>query len=102
MVPIDINTAPRERIRLLRGIGWVHAARITAARPFKTPYELVTRAIISEHRFDKIAADITTGHASGDRSRTHLAKSLSGPRDIRPSLPVLSTSATVVPPDAQH
>jgi hypothetical protein len=75
MVPIDINTASRERIRLLRGIGWVQAARIIAARPFRTPYELVTRSIISEGRFDRIAADITTGQASEDAGRrTHPAQ----------------------------
>jgi hypothetical protein len=72
MVPIDINAASRERIRLLRGIGWVHAARIIAARPFRTPYELVTRCIISQDRFDRIAAEIATGQASEDAgSRAH-------------------------------
>jgi DNA uptake protein ComE-like DNA-binding protein len=65
LVPIDINTASLERIRLLRSIGWIHAARIIAARPFRTPYELVTRGIMSHDRFDRIAAEFMTGESKG-------------------------------------
>jgi len=40
--PLDVNTAPRAELMLLRRIGPVLADRIIAARPFKTKEELIT------------------------------------------------------------
>jgi helix-hairpin-helix protein len=69
MAPVDINLAAPQHIMLLRGIGRVNAARIIAGRPFNTNYDLVTRNIISENSYDKIAADLTEqpGHARAVR-----------------------------------
>ena len=57
---VDINTAPRERIMVLRGIGPVRATRIVAARPFRSTAELVTRNLLSERLFDRLAAQLTS------------------------------------------
>jgi hypothetical protein len=73
MAPVDINLAAPERIMLLRGIGRVNAARIIAGRPFDTNYDLVTRNIISENIYEKIAADLTETpgpNQSGSARRT--------------------------------
>jgi DNA uptake protein ComE-like DNA-binding protein len=59
MAQIDINQAAEDQIRLLRGIGRISAARIVAARPFISTYDLVTRRIIPEGIFDKIAGELT-------------------------------------------
>jgi competence protein ComEA len=59
MTQVDINLAAEDEIRLLRGIGRVSAARIVAARPFRTTYDLVTQGIIPEGIFDKIANELT-------------------------------------------
>ena len=59
MAQVDINLAAEHQIMLLRGIGRVNAARIVAARPFGTTYDLVTRRIIPECIFDKIANELT-------------------------------------------
>ncbi len=59
MAQVDINLAAEHQIMLLRGIGRVNAARIVAARPFGTTYDLVTRRIIPEWIFDKIANEVT-------------------------------------------
>jgi competence protein ComEA len=59
MAQVDINHAAEHQIRLLRGIGRISAARIVAARPFISTYDLVTRRIIPEGIFDKIANELT-------------------------------------------
>ena len=59
MAQVDINLAAEHQIRLLRGIGHVSAARIVAARPFRNTYDLVTRRIIPEGIFEKIAGELT-------------------------------------------
>ena len=61
MAQVDINLAAEHQIRLLRGIGRISAGRIVAARPFRTTYDLVTRRIIPEGIFDKIAGELTAG-----------------------------------------
>ena len=58
MGQIDLNHAREDQIRLLRGIGRISAARIVAARPFISTYDLVTRRIIPEGIFDKIAGEV--------------------------------------------
>ena len=54
--PLDVNTATRADLMLLRGIGRVSADRIIAARPFKAKEQLITRNVISEGVYEKIAA----------------------------------------------
>ena len=61
---LDINTATASQLTLLRGIGRVQAARIIAARPFSGTQELVTRGVISEAAYDRIAPELTVHHRS--------------------------------------
>ena len=59
---LDINTATASQLTLLRRIGPVQAARIVAARPFSRTQELVTRGVISEAAYDRIASELTVNH----------------------------------------
>ena len=52
---IDINTASRDDLMNLEGIGEVRADAIIRARPFKAKTELVERRLIPEALYDKIA-----------------------------------------------
>src|SRR4029453_4140384 len=52
---IDINSASRDDLMTLEGIGEVRADAIIRARPFKTKTELVERRLIPEALYDKIA-----------------------------------------------
>ena len=61
---LDINTATASQLTLLRGIGRVQAARIITARPFSGTQELVTRGVISEAAYDRIASELTVNHRS--------------------------------------
>lgn len=52
---IDLNTASRDDLMNLEGIGEVRADAIIRARPFKAKTELVERRLIPESLYDKIA-----------------------------------------------
>ena len=53
--PIDLNSASRDDLMVLEGIGEVRADAIIRARPFRAKTELVERRIIPEALYDKIA-----------------------------------------------
>ncbi len=52
---IDINSASRDDLMSLDGIGEVRADAIIRARPFKTKGDLVERRLIPEALYEKIA-----------------------------------------------
>ncbi|MBM3648220.1 MAG: helix-hairpin-helix domain-containing protein [Alphaproteobacteria bacterium] len=52
---IDLNTASRDDLMTLDGIGEVRAEAIIRARPFKAKTELVERRLIPEAVYDRIA-----------------------------------------------
>ena len=52
---IDINSASRDDLMSLEGIGEVRAEAIIRARPFKAKTDLVERRLIPEALYDKIA-----------------------------------------------
>ncbi|MFI5000601.1 MAG: ComEA family DNA-binding protein [Reyranellales bacterium] len=52
---IELNTASRDDLMTLDGIGEVRADAIIRARPFKAKTELVERRLIPEALYDRIA-----------------------------------------------
>jgi DNA uptake protein ComE-like DNA-binding protein len=52
---IDLNSASRDDLMTLDGIGEVRADAIIRARPFKAKTELVERRLVPESLYDKIA-----------------------------------------------
>ncbi len=55
---IDLNSASRDELMTLDGIGEVRADAIIRARPFRAKTELVERHLIPESLYDKIAAKV--------------------------------------------
>jgi competence protein ComEA len=53
--PVDLNSASRDDLMALEGIGEVKADAIIRSRPFRAKTELVERRIIPEALYDKIA-----------------------------------------------
>lgn len=61
---IDLNSASRDDLMALEGIGEVRAEAIIRARPFKTKTELVERRLIPEALYDKISDKVVARTAT--------------------------------------
>jgi competence protein ComEA len=55
---VDLNSATREELIKLPGIGEATADKIIAARPFKSKNELVSKKIVSQKEYGKISAHV--------------------------------------------
>ena len=64
---IDINSASRDDLMTLDGIGEVRADAIIRARPFKLKTELVERRLIPEALYEKIADKVVARVAPAPR-----------------------------------
>jgi competence protein ComEA len=57
--PLDLNTATREQLTSLPGVTGVEADEVIAGRPYDNPDQLVTRRILPQSKYDKIADRLT-------------------------------------------
>ena len=57
--PLDVNTATREQLLSLPGVTAAEADRVIAGRPYDDPGQLVTRHILPQRKYDKIADRLT-------------------------------------------
>lgn len=55
---LDLNSATKEQLMTLPGIGDAYAAKIIANRPYRAKNELVSKNVIPEATYKKISAKV--------------------------------------------
>ena len=60
---VDLNSASREDLIKLPGVGEAIADKIIAARPFKSKDELVAKSIVTKAEYQKLSAHVVAKQA---------------------------------------
>lgn len=58
--PVNVNSASKEQLEALPGLSARQCDKVIDGRPYRSEHDLVTRGIISQGEYDRIADRLTT------------------------------------------